>query len=170
MFHIHIIFCLHAYIFYIFLIFLNDFKIDFSLGKWPPHMPMLVSERGSGGGHNVWITGISIFLPISLSGKIMMPTWKKGSVMNIATERVNEIKYLGVVIDRKLKWNKQREELQKKNRKLNYLMYHLWDMLMKSGKGLQKFTLKYYEVLQRATVRSIYNPEKFHLKKNCGHI
>lgn len=46
-----------------------------------------------------------------------MPGRVNGSKVNIDIEEVSEIKYLGVIIDRKLKWSRHSQKRQGKNAK-----------------------------------------------------
>jgi len=60
-----------------------------------------------------------------LKNKILIKISKAGCIQNKIIEAVDKIKYLGLVFDCKRTWSDHTSYLQKKLRKINYLLYYL---------------------------------------------
>lgn len=95
-------------------------------------------------------------------------------------ERVNDIKYLGLMVDQHLRWNKHIEYLTKRLRRLVYKFYQLRDILNKKNLiitykalaesiirygliiwgGLYNTTLRNLEVIQNTIIKIIFKKNR----------
>lgn len=89
-------------------------------------------------------------------------------------DQVSEIKYLGVTLDERLSWGPHTLNLQKKLRKLNYMMYHA-NKLVTRKHLLRIYRAMYDPVLKYGIIHWGHAPKKFIaplkvLQKYCVRI
>lgn len=74
--------------------------------------------------------------------------------------QATETKYLGLILDQKLKWEPHTVQLQNKIRKLNYLLYHASKLFTRSHL-LRIYRAMYEPVLRYGVIHWGHSPKKF---------
>ena len=101
---------------------------------------------------------------LNINGEIRMHSSENcpGNCQCEPIARVNEIKYLGIILDSKMTWSAQTLYLQNNLRQLNYTLYHARNLF--SNSHLVRLYMALYESKLRYGIKSWGNASEYHLE------